>query len=227
MRCWHVDRPYQISGGKLESRTAKNGSFGPRLSFRRCMPRSVHAERAPGLDGVCCWRCLAARHGRRHSPTLQIHGSNTVSVIDTATNAVVGAPIAVGGPRRRVNPTARRQRSNVSVIDTATNTVVGAPIRWANQCVAVNPAGTRVIEQQHRLGDRHRDQHRGRDADPGGHLPHRRRRQPGRHPRLRGEPLSDTVSVIDTATNTVVGRRSRWAAGQWHSGSSSAPSSPT
>jgi YVTN family beta-propeller protein len=62
--------------------------------------------------------------------------SNNVTVIDTATNTVVGAPIAVGaGPFGiAVNQTGTRVyvtnffSDSVSVIDTATNTVVGTPI---------------------------------------------------------------------------------------------------
>ena len=58
-----------------------------------------------------------------------------MSVIDTATNTVVGAPIPVGnqpwgiavGPDGNAYVT-NRAANSVSVIDTATNTVVGAPI---------------------------------------------------------------------------------------------------
>ena len=62
--------------------------------------------------------------------------SNTVSVIDTATNTVVGAPISVGSNPAGVAITPDSTRAyvanfssnTVSVIDTTTNTVVGAPI---------------------------------------------------------------------------------------------------
>ena len=74
--------------------------------------------------------------------------------------------------------------------------------------VAVTPDGTRAYVtnavQQHRLGDRHGQQHggrhgRGRDCPSwGGH-------HPGRDTRLCDEyRRSNTVSVIDTASNTVV-----------------------
>ena len=69
--------------------------------------------------------------------------SGNVSVIDTATNTVIGAPIPVGtGPRPiAVNPAGTRvyvvnwESDNVSVIDTATNTVVGTPILDNDVCL--------------------------------------------------------------------------------------------
>ena len=78
--------------------------------------------------------------------------SDTVSVIDTATNTVV-ATIAVGdGPYAvAVDPAGTRAyvanlfSNNVSVIDTATNTVVATiPVGNSPYAVAVHPAGTRV-----------------------------------------------------------------------------------
>ena len=61
-------------------------------------------------------------------------GSNNVTVIDTASNTVVGAPIAVWSQLTgiAVNPSGSRAyvagSNNVTVIDTATNTVVGVAI---------------------------------------------------------------------------------------------------
>jgi YVTN family beta-propeller protein len=78
--------------------------------------------------------------------------SNTVSVIDTATNTVV-ATVAVGiHPLGvAVNPAGTRayvanyDSNNVSVIDTATNTVVATvAVGILPETVAVNPAGTRA-----------------------------------------------------------------------------------
>ncbi|WP_280684017.1 YncE family protein [Kitasatospora sp. MAA19] len=67
-------------------------------------------------------------------------GSANVSVISTATDAVVGAPIPVGGTPvwLTVAPNGNAYvpnsgSNNVTVIDTATNTVVGAPIPVGNQ----------------------------------------------------------------------------------------------
>jgi YVTN family beta-propeller protein len=62
--------------------------------------------------------------------------SGTVSVINTATNTVVGSPITVGNLPQGVAVTpdgskvyvANSNDGTVSVIATATNTVVGSPI---------------------------------------------------------------------------------------------------
>jgi YVTN family beta-propeller protein len=102
--------------------------------------------------------------------------SDTVSVIDTTTNTVIGTPIAVGdfpvgiavNPAGTLVYVANGGSNTVSVIDTATNTVIGVPIAVGNfpTGIAVNPAGTMVYVA---------------NTDSG------------------------TVSVIDTATNTVIG----------------------
>ena len=63
-------------------------------------------------------------------------GSKSVSVIDLATNTVVGSPITVGDRPADIAITPDGTRAyvtnvgsnNVSVIDLATNTVVGSPI---------------------------------------------------------------------------------------------------
>ena len=81
--------------------------------------------------------------------------SNNVSVINTATNSVVGSPIAVGSfPLGiSVSPDGTRAyvsnvgSNDVSVINTATNTVVGSPIAvgaWPGG-ISVSPDGTRVF----------------------------------------------------------------------------------
>ena len=76
-------------------------------------------------------------------------GSNTVSVIDTATNAIVAA-IAVGlnscgvavTPDGKHAYVANTNTNNVSVIDTATNTVVATvTVGSLPQGVAVTPDG--------------------------------------------------------------------------------------
>jgi YVTN family beta-propeller protein len=79
-----------------------------------------------------------------------------VSVIDTATNTVVGAPIPVGNLPFGVAVTpdgnkvyvANEVDNTVSVIDTATDTVVGLPIRVGNRYsplgIAVTPDGSKV-----------------------------------------------------------------------------------
>jgi len=77
--------------------------------------------------------------------------SNSVSVIDTATNQTVGAPITVGtGPSAlAITPNGQRAyvanfgSNSVSVIDTATNSVVGAPITVGTNpiAIAITPNG--------------------------------------------------------------------------------------
>ena len=77
---------------------------------------------------------------------------NTVSVIDTATNTVVGSPITVGGQPFGVAVTSNKvyvtniNDGTISVIDTATNTVEGSPISVGiqPQGVAVTPDGSKV-----------------------------------------------------------------------------------
>jgi YVTN family beta-propeller protein len=80
-------------------------------------------------------------------------GSNTVSVVDTATNAVV-ATVAVGSQPFGVAVNAagtrayigNRGANSVSFIDTVTNTVVATIVVGVDPIgVAVNPAGTRVF----------------------------------------------------------------------------------
>src|SRR6266481_3996176 len=101
--------------------------------------------------------------------------SNTVSVIDTATNTVTGLPIPVGILPRGVAVTpdggkvyvANTGSNTVSVIDTATNSVVGTiPVGNGPTGVAVTPDSSKVYV-----------------TNPG----------------------TNTVSVIATVTNTVTG----------------------
>ena len=102
--------------------------------------------------------------------------SNNVSVIDTATNAVVGSPIPVGTSPEGVAITpngafayvANQNSNSVSVINTATNAVVGSPIAVGN-----GPAGVAIT--------------------PNGAFAY------------VTNFSSNSVSVINTATNAVVG----------------------
>jgi YVTN family beta-propeller protein len=104
-------------------------------------------------------------------------GGGTVSVIDTATNSVVGSPIAVEASSPiaiAITPDGTRayvanfDSNSVSVINTATNTLIGAPIAVGTRPrgVAITPDGTHAYV---------------------------------------ANSQSRTVSVIDIATNTVVG----------------------
>jgi len=64
---------------------------------------------------------------------------NTVTVIDTITNTVVGSPIIVGDSSRDIALDSKHDRMyvtnsydyTVSVIDTITNTVVGSTHRYS------------------------------------------------------------------------------------------------
>ena len=78
-------------------------------------------------------------------------GTGTVSVIDTATNTVIGSPIPVGTAPQGVAITpdgtrvyvANQNSNSVSVIDTATNTVIGSPITVGSgpRGMAITPDG--------------------------------------------------------------------------------------
>ena len=146
--------------------------------------------------------------------------SSTVSVIDTATNAVVGAPITLsGGPYGvAINRTGTRVYITlgfgaVSVIDTATNTVIGSPIPVGSlpTGVAVNPAGTRVY-----VTNQSSDSVSVIDtstntvvvaAIPVGNTPLGVAINPAGTRVYVANALSNNLSVIDTSTNTVVGAR--------------------
>jgi YVTN family beta-propeller protein len=145
--------------------------------------------------------------------------NKAVTVIDTATNTVVGSPITVGnGPTGvAVNPTGRRvyvanfNDDTVSVIDGTTNTVIGSPIPVGDgpRGIVVNPAGTRVYVANW-LGNSVSVINAATNTVMGVPVP------VGDNPwGIVANPsgtrvyvanwLGDSVSVIDTATNTVVG----------------------
>jgi YVTN family beta-propeller protein len=89
--------------------------------------------------------CLfAPAAARAQNAYITNSGDGTVSVIDTATNTVVGSPITVGTAPFGVAVTSDGSKvyvtnqgsNNVSVIATATNTVVGSPIPVGNAPIA-------------------------------------------------------------------------------------------
>jgi YVTN family beta-propeller protein len=101
---------------------------------------------------LACLFAPVSTHAQNAYITNQV--DNTVSVIDTATNTVVGSPILVGEFPYGVAVTpdgskvyVTNEGSNtVSVIATATNTVVGSPIPVgaSPNGVAVTPDGSKV-----------------------------------------------------------------------------------
>jgi YVTN family beta-propeller protein len=115
-----------------------------------------NSERNSALWGIpLLWAALALAFGARPAAAAPFayvanSGSNTVSVIDTATNKVAGMPIEVGrGPRAvAVTPDGTHVYvantvGTVSVIDTATNTVVDTvDVVGSPQGIAITPDGT-------------------------------------------------------------------------------------
>jgi YVTN family beta-propeller protein len=151
---------------------------------------------------------------------------STVSVIDTATSSVIGAPIAVGDEESRdrgvaITPdgsrvyVARFGDDLVSVIDTATNLLIGAPIPVGDgpRELAVTPDGKRVYVTNYEesvTGNSVSVIDTATNAPAGPPIP------VGSGPRgiaitpdgSRAYVANNgdkTVSVIDTATNTVIG----------------------
>ncbi|MEU9480382.1 YncE family protein [Streptomyces sp. NPDC048191] len=117
----------------------------------------------------------AAAQAERSRAYVTNFGADTVSVVDTATDKVIGQPIRVGdapvGVAVSPNGTrvyvANSRSNNVSVINTATNTVIATvPVGSSPAGVAVSPDNSRVYVA---------------NSD------------------------SNNVSVINTATNTVTG----------------------
>jgi YVTN family beta-propeller protein len=98
---------------------------------------SAHVRRTVVATVAAALACLVAPGAAlAQNAYITNQSSGTVSVIDTATNALVGSPITVGVNPNGVVVTPDGSRvyvanfgsNNVSVIDTATNAVVGSPI---------------------------------------------------------------------------------------------------
>jgi YVTN family beta-propeller protein len=142
-----------------------------------------------------------------------------VSVIDTATNTVVGAPIEVDPSPLgiAVTPDGRRvyvqAAGAVWVIDTTTNTSIGSPIRTSGGSgrIAIAPDGRRAYATtQDDNGsiiviDTLADVEVGpRIAVPGGPTFGIAITRDGRQIYVTHETMEGTVSVVDTASNTVM-----------------------
>jgi len=144
--------------------------------------------------------------------------SANVSVIDTASNTVV-ATVPVGLMPRgvAVNPAgtkvyvANRDSFNISVIETATNVVVAnvavGPIRLASPSIRwharlCGQPGLRFRLSGQCFGNRHRQKHHGRQRGSGSISARRRGESAGTRAYVVNG--GGNVSVIDTATNTVV-----------------------
>ena len=139
---------------------------------------------------------------------------NTVSVINTATNTVGAiAPAGRGAFGVAVGPDGSRvyvtdiNSNTVSVINTGSNLITAdhpcrsGPLRGGRRAQR-QPGLCHQCQQQHGVCDQHRHQRRHRHHQCPA-TPSRGCGQPQWQPRLRPNAANDTVSVIDTATNTV------------------------
>ncbi|MEW6618388.1 MAG: cytochrome D1 domain-containing protein [bacterium] len=146
------------------------------------------------------------------------HGSHKVSVIDTSTNQVVGAPIPVGTnpdgvaitPDGRYAYVTNRSSHNVSVIDTSTNQVVGTiPVGSSPLGVAITPDGryayvTNEVSANVSVIDTSTNQVVGAPIPVGSYPTGIAITPDGRYAYVTNGG-SANVSVIDTSTNQVVG----------------------
>jgi YVTN family beta-propeller protein len=151
---------------------------------------------------------------------------NTVSVIDTATNTVVGLPIAVGSGPIGVAVTpdgtkvyvANNGSANVSVIHTATkdpaskSVVKTVPVGNFPTGVAVTPDGTKVYVANmtdNTVSVIHRPGNTVVATIPVGNAPFGVAITPDGTQAYVTNAVDNTVSVINTATN-LGGYQSRW-----------------
>jgi YVTN family beta-propeller protein len=190
-------------------------------SLRLALPARERATTSLKRVGLwCCLTLVLFGAEASASPFAYVANqlSNTVSVIDTATNAVVASP-AVGNAPQSVAVNAAATRAyvtnsggvgSVSVIDTATNAVVGAAITVGSNPfgVAVNPAGTRVYVANF-IGNTVSVIDTGTSSVvatiPVGSRPNFIVVNPAGTRAYVTNNISNSVSVIDTGTNAVVG----------------------
>src|ERR1700724_3604157 len=128
---------------------AKTGSFksGRRAGRGLNNPPWVFAA----LAGACIWSSHSCEGQIEVSAYISNAGSNSVSVIDTETNTVVGSPLTVGSQPAGVAVTpdgkyayVTNNGSNaISIIESVTNRVLGSPITLGSHPagIAITPAG--------------------------------------------------------------------------------------
>src|ERR1700736_2597858 len=139
---------------KLGCASAISGSFesGRRACHGLDTPAWVFAT----VVGTCIWASRPCDGQIEVSAYISNAGSNSVSVIDTETNTVVGSPLTVGSQPAGIAVTPDGKYayvtntniqgftgSTVSVINTATNTVLGSPITVGSGAlgIAITPDG--------------------------------------------------------------------------------------
>jgi YVTN family beta-propeller protein len=187
------------------------------------LARPGHPQKGGGIKRLAFALSLAClfvpASVRAQNAYITNSGDNTVSVIDTASNTVVGSQIPVNfGPQGvAVTPDGSKVyvtnagSGTVSVIATATNTVVGSqiPVDFGPQGVAVTPDGSKVYVANEGSGtvsviDTATNTVGGSPIIVTG-IPFGVAVTPDGSKVYVGNQGSNTVSVIDTATNTVVG----------------------
>jgi YVTN family beta-propeller protein len=133
-----------------------NREDGMNLRRSTYAPRGVLLRRALAASAGLALACLVgSAAGFAQNAYITNEGDNTVSVIDTATNTVIGSPIPVGRFPVGVAVTPDGSKvyvtnydaNTVSVIATATNTVIATiPVGFGSSPlgVAVTPDGSKV-----------------------------------------------------------------------------------
>ncbi|HEX3737454.1 MAG TPA: PKD domain-containing protein [Solirubrobacterales bacterium] len=117
---------------------------------------SVSARGLAAIAAVCAFACLgAASASAAQLAVVGNEGSHSVSVINTATNAVVGEPIEVGKtpasiaitPDGRFAYVDNDSSGSVSVIEISTRQPVGEPIKVGTgpYGIAITPDGSRAF----------------------------------------------------------------------------------
>jgi YVTN family beta-propeller protein len=155
--CWLCgDSPRNIAFcdkiALLIHRVTGRASSTPRAAVREDA-MNVRISGLLALAGFVLAGLLGSAPGHAQNAYITNSGSNNVSVIDTATNSVIGSPITVGTFPKGVEVTpdgskvyvGNQNSDNVSVINTATDMViVTIPLGATPNGVAVTPDGSKV-----------------------------------------------------------------------------------